>query len=173
MLWPFYHHHRPESFPAKKNMIFKTILNHLLLFWIYKYLVFIYYFSILVDRFLVLTSDNGITVFGWMPIMAESTICQNVNISRMKTDIQQAVLLLMWLCWNKSQVLLSKEDFPRNELPALPKVPETQRSGMPLNAEALCPVEVFNGSNEERLFYSFTYLPPYWKTTWADQRKLN
>lgn len=67
MLWPFYHHHRPESFPAKKNMIFKTILNHLLLFQIYKYLVFIYYFSKLVDRFLVLTSDNGITVLGECP----------------------------------------------------------------------------------------------------------
>lgn len=48
-------------------MIFKTILNHLLLFQIYKYLVFIYYFSKLVDRFLVLTSDNGITVLGECP----------------------------------------------------------------------------------------------------------
>lgn len=154
-------------------MIFKTILNHLLLFWIYKYLVFIYYFSLLVDRFLVLTSDNGITVFGECPSWQKALFVRMLTLVGWNTDIQQAVLLLMWLCWNKSQVLLSKEDFPRNELPALPKVPETQRSGMPLNAEALCPVEVFNGSNEERLFYSFTYLPPYWKTTWADQRKLN
>lgn len=49
--------------PAQ-NIVYKKYFKKLFTFGSKKYLVIIYYLSIIVDRFSVMTSDNGIAVLG-------------------------------------------------------------------------------------------------------------